>query len=522
MSKSPKKASVKNKELLNIEMKDSIPEPEKIQLFKHQIPHVEKMEEILSENYCAFDMSSMGSGKTYTTSMIALNLGFPHVIVVCPASLESKWKTMKKYGINLHQVISYQSLRSRKGSIPRHGLLNRHDVFEDGEISAHFTPTEAYNRLIEEGCLLIFDEVQNFKNKNDQFMACQALTTSILRGGGTSRFVLLSGTPIDKEEHAINMMQMMGFIRSQKMYIFNKEENKLKLIGAQELIDFCKILDPPGIIDFMKHHTFTKDNTRHNCYLIFQNIIKKKISDAMPRPEVVTLDVKNGYYKIENEVDRKLLVKGIMQLQNSVMFNEEKGTADIGRGNFAAIAPALVMIEKAKVESMCRVALVQLQKNPLCKVALIFNYTDSIERSKEFLKEYNPIVISGTVDKRKRQELVDKYQENNDNFRVIIGQITTISSGLDLDGKTAERVRYAYISPNYRILDLHQAVYRFARADSKAPAFVRFFYGITGRKETSILNCLSRKSMVMKDTINQNVSDLSIKYPGDLEEELEE
>jgi hypothetical protein len=227
---------------------------EKIYLKENQVPHVEKLEDILSAHYCAFDMSMMGSGKTYTSSYLSIDLEFEHVVVICPASVEAKWKDMKNYGVRIHSVISYDSLRSRKGSQPKHGLLNRTDLEEGSGVV--FTPTELLNKLVKEGCLIVFDEAQKMKNKSDQFYACKAISTAILKIGGQSRFLLLSGTPIDKEVQAIHIMQMMGFIRQAKLYVYNKEERFLKLYGAQDLIDYCNTVDKEGTKEFLRYKSF--------------------------------------------------------------------------------------------------------------------------------------------------------------------------------------------------------------------------------------------------------------------------
>jgi hypothetical protein len=352
-------------------------------------------------------------------------------------------------------------------------------------------------------------------------MACKALTSTILRSGGVSRFVLLSGTPIDKEKHAINMMEMMGFIRAHKLYTFSKEENKLRLIGAQELVDFCKTVDPKSTLEFLKYNPFTKENVSHNCYLLFQKVIKKNISTAMPPPTIpVDTDVANGYYNIELEEDRKKLVRGIVSLQSSVMFNEEKGTTDVSRGNFANIQPSLVLIEAAKTNSMARVAIKRLRSTPQSKIVISVNFNDNVERLKEILKDYNPLVLIGSVDKRARQPIIDKFQANNLEHRVLIGNTSVIAVGLDLDDKFGNIPRYAFISPNYSTLNLQQVIYRFYRSDTKGASFVRFFYGVVGRKENSILKSLRSKSLVMKDTLDVAVEN-GVKFLADLADEFE-
>ena len=104
-------------------------------LNNEQIPHVNKLGNIFKYSPVAFDMSMMGAGKTYTTSFLAHKLGFKNVVIICPATVEAKWKEMETKGLKINKVISYQSLRSRKGCKPSHGLLNRIDDEENDENS---------------------------------------------------------------------------------------------------------------------------------------------------------------------------------------------------------------------------------------------------------------------------------------------------------------------------------------------------------------------------------------------------
>lgn len=492
-----------------------INEPELVVLQEKQGPHVDRLEEILTEQYCAFDMSMMGSGKTYTTTALALRLEFEHVIVVCPVPLEAKWKTMSRFGVNLTRVISYPSLISRKGCVPKHGLLDRIDIDEE----TFFKPTDLLKELISEGCLIVFDEAQKFKNKNETWKACQVLSSTVLKIGGTSRFVLLSGTPIDKEEHAINMMQMMGFIQSPRLYMFDKEERRLRLYGAQELIDYCKTVDLNLTLEFLRLNPFTADNVRHNCYLMFQQILKRKIATAMPSP-VTKIDSKNGYYNIYSQEDRKLLTESIEHLSTKLRFNEREGTVDTRNGGFGAIQKCLMGIEKSKINSMARITRNTLNEHPNGKVCVFVNYTEGLFRLAELLKDFNPIVMYGAIQPKKRQALFDMFQAPNLKSRLLIGNLTICSAGIDLDDKDGRFPRYAFASPNYTILDLHQLTRRFVRLDSKSNATFRFFYGKIGRKETSILSALVRKTQVMKDTLEMQV-DEGVVFPGDYKEDIE-
>jgi hypothetical protein len=240
----------------------------------------------------------------------------------------------------------------------------------------------------------------------------------------------------------------------------------------------------------------------------------------MPSP-ALEIDVKNGYFDIINEEDKQKLIKGIISLQTSVMYNEKDNSINIAKGTFANINPSLKAIESAKINDMVRVAKKQLNKNPMCKVGVFCNFLDSIDRLQVSLKEYNPIVLRGSVNKNKRQELIDKFQADNNDCRVVIGLISVVATGIDLDDKFGNRPRFAYAIPNYSILNLHQLTRRFIRLDSKSVPKFRFFYGKVSRKEISILNSLARKSNVLSDTLEDQVLTENLKFPGELPVEEE-
>ncbi len=269
---------------------------------------------------------------------------------------------------------------------------------------------------------------------------------------------------------------------------------------------------------------------------MFQRILKPAITAAMPSPSL-TIDCKNGYYNIENEENRNDLETAITALGKASFFNEKSGTVNfklIALGGFSggigaignkttgygAIQKALQKIELSKVNDMARVAMNQLESNPKCKVAICVNFTESITNLSEILSEYKPIIFNGQVQKQKRAALISKFQQFDTEYRVILLNIASGSSGIDLDDKEGSFPRYVFVSPNYNILDLHQLSYRFVRLDSKSSANLRFFYGKVGKKETSIINALSRKTQVMRDTTGEFTND--IKLPGEYENYIEE
>jgi SNF2 family DNA or RNA helicase len=507
----------------DIQKAADLTEYEKIVLREHQIPHIKKIKEIFTKHPVAFDMSTMGAGKTYTTSRLAIDMNYENVIIVCPVSVEAKWRSMTKYGVQIKQVLSYQSLRSVKNKIPKHGLLERYDIEdEETEITkTYFASTDYLRQMCKEGMLFVIDEAQHIKNKNDQHSACQEIIKEIIRSAGKSRVLLLSGTPIDKEEQAVNMMQAMWLIKSSRLYTFLREESRLLLYGAKELLDYINTFpeNRAPLKEFLKRNQWAPDNVLHNCYLMFQYFVKPVISSAMPSPPL-EIDCKNGYYNMVRTEDRKALLKAILELQTTVKYDERKNTVNYKEGGFGSLTRCLKNIETSKLHDMIRVARITLEEDPQCKVALFVNFTDSLYTLEDGLMDYKPLRLEGSVNKDKRQDLINKFQEPNTKRRLLISNLQVASTGIDLDDKHGDFPRYAFASPKYNILELHQLTRRFVRLDSKSIATFRFFYGATGRKEMSILNALSRKSQVMKDTLEGQVSE-GIIFPGDYDDEFE-
>jgi hypothetical protein len=182
---------LRNYIVTNVQEQDMVAE---IKLLPSQVDHVDKITAILSRSPFALDLSSLGSGKTYASSFIATREPerFKHVVVIAPVSVKVKWQQMKKdYGVPIAVAVSYCELRSVKCKQPKHGLLHRRDykvqmqspIFPNRMIDVdkcEFTVSDKFTKMVEEGVLVVIDEIQNVKNINSQFQACQVLIKKIV------------------------------------------------------------------------------------------------------------------------------------------------------------------------------------------------------------------------------------------------------------------------------------------------------------------------------------------------------
>jgi hypothetical protein len=474
--------------------------------------------QILENDTVAFDMSNMGLGKTFTSTECVVRLGIPNLFVICPVSMESKWKDIAKQHRIPHVIItSFSSLRSVSGCQPKHGLLKRISITSpdspDKKVEI-FEPTDKFTKMVEgEGIVIVVDEVHNLKNSSEQYRACKTLTDVINKSQlGKSRCIFLSGTPIDKEEQVMKILRLMGLYTSEHT----------TSIGLTSFVQKMYKRDAQTVAKIVSN---TPANTApemvHLCHLLFKDVVCKHWVSSMPNVSE-TIDAKNGYYKM-GERELRFLEYYIDTLHNNTKFMtltadpDGEGSINIESGKLGSIVKSLEGIEQSKMPLFERLVRETLLKFPNCKVCVGLNYVQrTLYNLVEKLKDLNPAFITGETPKAQRDTFIKRFQEPNLNSRLIITNIRCLSTGVDMDDKHGDFPRFIFASPNYNIVELHQFSRRFARVDTKSAPIFRFVYGSTDKKENSILNALARKTNVMQEILREQ-SAVNIKFPGEYE-----
>lgn len=500
-----------------------------IQLKEHQVEHVRRIEAAFVREKTLFDMSTMGLGKTYTTTETVLRLGLKNLFVVCPVSMEGKWREISKtHGVRSCVVSSFASLRSVTGCQPKHGFLRKVALVEKGDTATEvFEPTQKFLDWVEEGMMMVIDEVHNLKNSSDQFRACKTLTDVIHQNeNGKSRCILLSGTPVDKEEQTIRMLRLMGLIVDKNIV----GGGVVGLQGAAELVRRCREKDS-GTTDRLLAENPTSNALEiiRVCHRMFRDVVCRFWVFTMPMPKTnVEMDCKNGYYRVGDEKTLTHLQHYIEQLHKNSGFTtltttvDGEGVVKMEAGKLGAIVKCLEGIEQSKLPLFERLVRKTLSENPLAKVCVGLNYVQRTLLSlMDRLKDLRPRMITGETSKGQRDEIIRDFQTRGSGCRLLIANVRCLSTGVDLDDKDGDSPRFIFASPNYTIVDLHQFSRRFLRTDSKSSPKFRFVYADCGRKERSILNALARKSGIMHEILVDQVN-AGIRFPGEYEDELEE
>lgn len=513
---------------------DGVEENDELVLTQDQEEHKNRILYIWKFLAFCFDMSMLGCGKTYVGA--ALSLFFKYCIVICPANAVPKWENIKeKYKLkNIVCIMSYDALRSVKDKQPKHGFLFRFDI----ENNTEFRPTEKYMKLVKNGLLLIIDECHKLKNTSAQHYAIKALMKPICTEKTKSKALIISGSPFDEIDCAINFLRMTHIIRHRMLKIYHKDRGELELYGAQELIDFAREVDPDTTNIFLQNVKITNKNVEYMCYRMFQDIIKSKSTSVMPiRHSERFSDIFDGYYNLPGE-DQKMLMDAIQNLGRLVRYDPRTKTVNFDSKPVAlgAITKCLMVIEAAKVPTFARLAYEALEADPNVRVVVAVNYRASISELKRIFTVlgYDFLIIEGSVSKEKRDEIVGRFQNKDGKMRLLFANIQTVAESIDLDDKYGDQPRKVFISPNYGIIKLFQFTARFARMNSKSTASIRFVYGKCGMshenfdtvyldrvQETSILNALARKSKVLEETLTEHVN-AGIKFPGSYESKCEE
>lgn len=484
-------------------------------LLLHQKDHVKRIVETLAKNKSIVDLSLMGRGKTYTTCYSSCVLK-SIMIVVCPASVESKWREMReKYNAPVWKVISYESLRGMNNKQPKHGLLKRNDkVSKSGNHSTSFCVSKSLSEITENRrVLFVFDEVQKTKNKSATAKACISLVSHACNRE-KSRVILLSGTPVDKKEQSINILRMMGLVTSNVLVRTEPDTGIVNWVGFSRLYKTCIEKDEDRTLRIKDDYNMNKiKDFPKFSYDLFVEVVLKHLSSKMPGDDISkNLDIRNRYFMCTDDEKIKLN----QQIGKMSFFTNEylNGSGETKLNIMSNIQKCLVQIENTKVSMIVRNARKVLTSSTNTKVCIMVNFTSTLVQLKEKLQDYDPIVVNGQVPKEKRYDLLKPFQENNDDMRLIIANMDVLSTGIDLDDKYGKFPRYVFASPNYKTMVIQQMTYRFLRADTKSDTTIDFVYGDCNTEESSILGCLSKKACVMRDCCLDG-ENAKVKYPDE-------
>lgn len=513
-----------------------------------QEKHFAIMKGIITKNKYALDTSEKGAGKTYTG--IAMINAFLNgelseegvkpkyvIYITFKANLPKVKKTLDEYGIKDSIVISFEGMRSQTvsekgGKILPHGLLHREDKGGD----TTFELTKLAKKMIKEGCLLIMDEVQALKNNNLQYRAARTIEHTIITTENPSLVLEMSNTPAGDIEHFMNIMYRFDLIHEYEVTIKGKDYKKLVLYTAQfgnanyipygilDIIRAARDFDKEETIKVLANHEvrfrtgkedddeikvrgLNKDNTKALGYDLYEKVIVEHISHAMPAPEGregVEVTITNSFLRASDE-DYKLIKKEINGLIEITKYDPETKTFDVSEGKvpITAIGKPIQRIEASMSNIFIRKTREVLDENENSKVVIALTRKNNIRNIAGALKKYGVLIVWGkdpvtgkTYKAEDRQEIIDKFNRANTKYRVLIGIMSAISTGVDLDDKDGRFPRTALAFPVFSFFAANQFTGRFLRGQTTASSTNIMFVYPENRQGnlygTAMINILER------------------------------
>lgn len=278
------------------------------------------------------------------------------------------------------------------------------------------------------------------------------------------------------------------------------------------------------------------DNATDICFDYFVRFLKPFVSSSMiPESNLMESEKVTAVYRVLSGSDRVLIDSGLSKLSKVVNTMSETGFANLQQRRIAIIEGQR-MIETGMIGTMVRVCRARLLADPCLKVVMSVNFSDTILDLMSMLAEFSPLEYSGKISRVRREEALKSFQEPSVRCRLLIGNLTCLSTGIDLDDKDGRFPRLCLSRPNYSTITLYQLSHRFNRGlDTRSVARVEFLYGggdgggdvsdVSGGDvsggggheeilEQKLLKSLARKGGIMKEVSSEQCK-AGVLFPGE-------
>lgn len=515
-SKLPESSDSDSEELEDLEEESQV-----LTIQSDQIKHYRKCNLILDTSSAYLDGSGLGSGKTIIALALAIKRELS-LFVTCPVSVQPNWRKQAcKYGVGVAEIISYDSLSSRVGSVIKHPWLKRHDYLPEGskKWKTTFTVTKAFRKLVKQGILLVIDECHNIKNGSTvRFNAVTTLTHYIHRSGGQSRVALLSGTVIDKTKFVQNIVQALGLTNGP---LYDNKKKALEVYdGFAEYIAACRAISDAKttkVLEQSEYPPTSQSGADTLCADLLVAVVREQYVSCMPNfKRLMPVEYRNCSYETDAETHNKM-AKIVEELKKETNF-KDGAVSNVKLGN---VTTMLRSYEEYSIPIFARQAIEHLEAGPKFKVVICLNFVEtSLHILRELLSgmgyglyfnEYKSdysLIITGDCTEAQREETIELFAQSK--ARILIMQVRAGGVGINLHPLNAGEDTLMLISPSYAIISMIQAAGRVDRKGAAARVEVRVVYGCREASCKAIQDALAEKAaalqLVLDDEFVNNIS----------------
>lgn len=472
-----------------------------------QIDDFEIVRQILLTNTLHFNLSPTGSGKTYLALWIAIQFNLPIIVFTVKSTIGMWDEEAASHGVAFVNVPG-----SKRGGATTYSMASKKDVEAMWDV---------YGDIIKDGCLIIIDEFQNIKNTTANVtQSICGLVRRTIQTGGRSKIIAMSATPIDMVYQCIPMLYMTGFIdilhsadpdASFKISSIQniEEDTNIAISNSVNVRTFLESIGNRKLYDYIARPDSFSTHKGANTFMFnfLRLYVIPKMGARMPAVRKIGIDQKvyNLFLKIHNDAYYDKMIEVSKNLKDGTT---TKGTS----GNFPQLLGA---IELLKVPEVVALTIKLLTDNPTEKVIISINFKETLSALRMNLFMYKPLFISGDInDVKKRKAIIDLFQQDNNNYRLLIFTTATGSVGVSLDDIFGGRKRNMILLPGVSILNTIQALGRTYRAHTASSSKVYIIYGYSAKEdrveatnmEMRIRNRLADKSENVETVLHHAIS----------------
>lgn len=356
----------------------------------HQKIAIEKL--LANDKYILAD--DMGLGKTTSAAIASLESGAKKILIVCPASLKINWeREIKNYSDERVLIVEGGKWGSTfKFYIINYDIIKNYHAIDNENPELNLIENEKFD-------LAIVDEAHMVSNTT-------ANRTKLLNDilSKIPKVWLLTGTPMTSRP--INYFNLLNIVDS-PLTLNWQSYVKRYCKGFQFTVNGKKIWNTSGA----SHLDELRERTKNL-------VLRRMKTDILDLPEKfispVFLELKSTYYEEELE--------DFMRISNEKKDNE----------NISVTINRLMKIRQVisfeKINYTCELIDKALEQDK--KVIVFTNFTMTLDMLHEKYKK-NSVILDGRMSKEKRQDSVDKFQ-NEDKIKIFISNIVAGGVGITL------------------------------------------------------------------------------------------
>jgi len=359
---------------------------------EHQKVAIEKL--LANNKFILAD--DMGLGKTTAAVIASMESGAKKVLIVCPASLKINWdREIKNYTDRKVLIVE-----GRKwGSTFDYYIIN-YDILKNYHTTEKSEDSDDYKLLVNEKFdLAIVDEAHYVSNStaNRTRLLNDVLET-------IPRVWLLTGTPMTSRP--INYFNLLKIVDSPLTLNWQSYVRRY-CKGYQFNVGNRKVWNTSGASNLDELRERTKSY-----------VLRRMKTDILDLPEKIVTPV-------FVELSSKMYDEELEEFTRISNDNKDKETLSVTLNRLMKIRQ---LIAYEKIPYTCEIIDKCLDQGK--KVIVFTNFTMSLDMLHEKYKK-NSVILNGSMSKEKKQESVDRFQ-NEDKVKIFISNIIAGGVGITL------------------------------------------------------------------------------------------